>query len=132
MLDASFFKLISVFFYILILKVGIKKQISFYRHIVIIFFYTYIIGMISITLFPIPIQKEVIAEYAELELLKNNFIPFQDINSMIKSNSTSVIYRQIIGNMVLFMPMGFLIPLVFNKMSTFYKVIFVSFFHLLQ
>lgn len=87
-------------------------------------FYCYIISLINVTLFPIPLQKE------ELELsrimygsgMKNNFIPFKSIVHIFQSN---ILLRskllQIGGNILLLLPLTFYLPLIKKKFHNFSK-----------
>lgn len=126
MLNALLFQFVSVIVYIAVLISGIKKKISLSRHILIFLFFVYIVNLVSITLFPLPIQKEEIEYMVKCHFLKNNFVPFKSIIELIKDPRTAS-FRQVFGNIVLFIPMGFLVPLLFNKMSTLRKVVLVGF-----
>lgn len=52
-----------------------------------------------------------------------NIIPLRTIIEFLTSGySTRSIITNIVGNIVAFMPMGFLLPIVFKKHSTFFKL----------
>lgn len=58
-----------------------------------------------------------------------NLLPFKTISNYIKyrqSVTTRILYTNIIGNIVAFMPMGFFVPIIFRNKRSFIKVIFVS------
>ena len=52
-----------------------------------------------------------------------NFIPFKTISEFLFfSDNMRAILRNIVGNIAAFVPMGFLLPLVFSKMNKHHKV----------
>lgn len=56
-----------------------------------------------------------------------NLIPFRTIIEFLTSGyNLRIIVTNIAGNIVAFMPMGFLLPIVFNKKNGFRKVVFVA------
>lgn len=58
-----------------------------------------------------------------------NLIPFRTINEFLTSGyNLRIIGTNIVGNIVAFMPMGFLLPIVFKKLDKLHKVVFVSVF----
>ncbi len=88
------------------------------------FFYWMIFGiyitcLIDLTLFPFPFQKYLIQVMIEDKLGYNaNFIPFKIFSDAMEydlSFGLSIILKQVIGNIVLFIPMGFGIPMLFPK-----------------
>lgn len=74
--------------------------------------------------------------YYELNLPKSknvglNLVPFQTIKAYYKPenwNPESTKAANVIGNIVLFMPLGFLLPLVFPKIGKFVTVFLLSLF----
>ena len=124
MLDTTLLNLLALLVYIVILVKGIKKRISIQKHIVVALFVVYIVGVISVTLFPLPIQKELIIRNREIAYwITNNFVPFRSIVETIVSGSVGGIIRSIIGNIVLFIPLGGFLPLLYKKTSRAGKVI---------
>jgi glycopeptide antibiotics resistance protein len=80
----------------------------------------YVIAVISVTLFPLPIQWSYIVHMIKNKQLgeKNNFIPFHSILDILrKAVAGSVILRQIGGNVLLLSPFGFLLPLLLKNIS---------------
>lgn len=60
-----------------------------------------------------------------------NLKPFRTINNYIKYRqyvSDAVFIRNIYGNILAFMPMGFFVPLLLRKTRNFIKVVIISFF----
>lgn len=56
-----------------------------------------------------------------------NLIPFHSISVQLAHISQGWARYNLLGNIVPFMPFGFLLPIVFDKMNTFWKVIGVGF-----
>ncbi len=51
-----------------------------------------------------------------------NLVPFQTISNYMRHFSRSYAYTNIIGNFVVFIPFGFLFPIVYPKKRNFFKV----------
>lgn len=110
---------VSTFVFLLLL---FKKRISILKCIYLICFSVYISVLIGITLFPFPIQKELINMMIEDNFgSKNNFIPFYIFTDIFGNDfmdyGLSVFIRQIIGNILLFIPLGFILPILFINMK---------------
>lgn len=117
MLKISFFAIIY-FIILLVYEImnGRKKKVyhNVIYWIIKIIFYIYVLLLIKVTIFPIPIQK------LELDSLRQNFgngldinfIPMKTILQIIKSDlPVSVKLRQIGGNLILLVPFAFYLPL---------------------
>lgn len=104
--------------YLVLLLWGIKNKYSFGKHIVIFMFSLYIGFVISLTIFPLPFQKEVIEMNQQAKYMHNNFIPFKSICQLIKTGNMYIIIRNILGNIALFMPLGFILPLISKRKLT--------------
>ncbi|MGG1572558.1 VanZ family protein [Fictibacillus sp. NRS-1165] len=87
----------------------------------------YVAGSVSVTLFPFPYQKFLIDTMIEDKLgLPNNYIPFKGIKEAIQTGYSPVIIKQIGGNILLFIPLGFALPILFSNIKK-KKVMIVSF-----
>ena len=61
--------------------------------------------------------------------LSTNIIPFQNIYGILKMayyGNLPLALRQIGGNLILFAPLGYLLPLIFNKFNAFVKIIITA------
>ncbi|MDQ0418158.1 glycopeptide antibiotics resistance protein [Croceifilum oryzae] len=92
-----------------------RKQVPVKRFILEMIFLFYLALLVCVTLFPIPIfmpegQISWVAGF--------NFIPFSTIETYTGRNS---FWKQIGGNIALFAPFGFLIPLIWAKINRFIK-----------
>lgn len=92
------------------------------RIISFILFITYIVILINVLFFD--------AKYGRVSGIKSyNLEPFKTIHNYIKYRkyvTDSIIIRNILGNIVAFMPFGFFIPLLFRRTRYFIKIILIS------
>lgn len=127
MLDYEFFFILSIPIYIIYLFFLIWNKINKNKIIINSIFYFYLIAIIAVTIFPIPIQwlKEIWIYGGN-----NNFIPFASIWDILLNDSLSIVIKmkQIIGNIILFIPMWFFIPFFFKKISSFKNILLIWIF----
>lgn len=125
MLNYSDAFLLIVPIYIIALIVGVLKKYPISKHIILALISMYITLLIAVTLFPLPISKNLI-ELRRLDVVStNNFIPFQSIYDLITNTNISTMLRNIVGNVLLLVPFGFLIPMLFKKLRNL-KNIFIA------
>lgn len=145
------FAVYSIFRF-LYLKLAHKKPMSIVHEIVIALFISYLIGLLSQTIFPLirfdlgaisccfpsgnilKISLKGIKYFHENEIERSlNLIPFKTIKQYL-SGSLMEYYGQfynwkadailnILGNVLLFMPVGFLLPLVKKPFEKFYGTV---------
>ncbi|MDM5299939.1 VanZ family protein [Bacillus pumilus] len=102
---------------------GTMNKISFLSYIL---FSVYVASLVSLTFFPFPYQKKLIEIMIEDNLgTIHNFIPFKTIFGSLELGLTSFI-KQIIGNVLLFLPLGFILPILFS-FHQLRKVIYIGF-----
>lgn len=79
----------------------------------------YLSGLICITFLPLPIDKELIKVFQQTQGNSSliNIIPFKSFIDLIFNISIFESFKQILGNILLFIPLGFFLPLVFNKLN---------------
>lgn len=108
-----------------------KVTLNLPNYLVVFLFFIYITGVISLTLFPIPIDERLISDrLATGDELRNNLIPFATIREMYNTMihvGFSVFLLQIGGNILLLFPLGFFIPLLFKKINSYKKIILFGF-----
>ena len=92
------------------------------------FFYFYIIFVLWVTLFPIPISW--LKEISIYSANTNNYIPFSSILEIYLNNNLPFIvkFKQIIGNIILFIPMWFLFQFILKYKWYFKYELFIGFF----
>ncbi|MEH7178293.1 VanZ family protein [Neobacillus vireti] len=100
----------------------VKKQISIKNELIKVLFYFSVTFIYSLTLFPFPFY-----DYPNMESGGINLTPFESIYNLLTHSNFMYTLRNIVGNILLFMPLGFSIPLRF-KVNKFWKVIIFGFF----
>lgn len=125
MLDYEFLYLISLPIYIIYLIRLIFKKVWISKIIINSLFYFYIVSLLAITIFPIPIQwvKEIWIYWWQ----NNNFIVFSSILEIVKNENLSdfIKIKQIIWNIVLFLPLWFFIPFIWKNYISIKKAIYI-------
>lgn len=103
-----------LFFGIKLLKKSISKLYYFYW----IIFGIYISGVVAFTLFPFPFEENIIQIMIEDNLgLSHNFIPFNGIKEIIEFSPFTIALKQLVGNILLFVPLGFALPILYPKLN---------------
>ncbi len=126
MLDYEFLYVLSIPIYVIFIWYWIYRK----KSIDIIFtrsvFYFYIVSVIAVTLFPIPFQW--LEEIWKYGWGSNNFIPFHSILDILlnKNLPAFIKAKQIIGNIVLFLPLGFFVPILWKNKNTIQKLLWVG------
>lgn len=86
--------------------------------------YIYSCGVIKYTLFPILISSQLLKDRAEdISGSFFNLVPFHTINEIFITGVNIESVMQVIFNIVMYMPLGILLPLCFNKIS--WKTVFL-------
>ncbi|HLD22055.1 MAG TPA: VanZ family protein [Patescibacteria group bacterium] len=128
MLDYEFWYIISIPLCIIFLIFEILKKTSWktiFFHSLVFF---YCVAVISIVIFPLPFQKELIEDSKAESFLHNNFIPFRSIIDIASNNSLFISMKQIVGNTILLLPFGFFTPFIWHSLHQFRKAFFVGLF----
>lgn len=131
MLDYEFLFIISLPLYICFLIVLIFKKREVRKIIRSSFFYFYMVALIAVTFFPIPIQWwDEIWKYV---WDTTSLLPLSSLFNIAFNNNLDITIKikQIIGNIILFIPMWFFIPLIWKNKNSLTKTfpigIFASF-----
>lgn len=125
MLDYEFLYIISIPIYlILIIVLGVKK-VKLNKIFLYSLFYFYIVSLLAVTLLPIPFQW-----LNEIWIYKkdiNNFVPFKSIIDIMSNKQLDITIKikQIIWNIILFIPMWFFIPLIWENKRIFKKTLLI-------
>lgn len=112
--------LLFIFYLLYVVFLIKRKKLTLYFHLLLFLTVVYVIAVISVTLFPLPIQRSYIIHMIINKQLgeRNNFIPFHSILDTLRTAvAGSVILRQIGGNVLLLFPFGFLLPLLRKNIS---------------
>jgi glycopeptide antibiotics resistance protein len=68
-------------------------------------------AVVSVTLFPIPVQTSILPWERDFGGLHSNFVPLVGLGEMLASQPLEISMRQIAGNIAMFVPFGVLLPL---------------------
>ncbi|NDK07818.1 hypothetical protein EOM39_01070 [Candidatus Gracilibacteria bacterium] len=127
MIDYEFLYVISGPIYIIFLIYLIVKKVSIGRIIVFSLFFLYIISLLSITILPLPIEglNEIKNTFGENY---NNYIPFASIFDILSNQNlgTFIKVKQVLGNIILFLPMGFLVPIIWKSKNVIKKALIIG------
>ncbi len=125
MIDYEFLYIISIPIYLILLNVLRVKKIMLNKIMIYSLFYFYIISLLAVTLFPIPIKW--LNEIWNYNKDTNNYIPFMSIIDIMSNKQLDITIKikQIIWNIVLFIPMWFFVPLVWENKKYFKKTLLI-------
>lgn len=98
------FMLVSV---CIVIAVGLKKHWGLLRTVFVISFVVYLSVLVEVLFFSIPIIPSEIVAAREYSHPRMNLVPFRDILSA----SPMLIARNLAGNLLLFVPLGFFLPI---------------------
>ncbi|WP_176523720.1 VanZ family protein [Bacillus paramobilis] len=126
MINGSVFIIVGVIYYLIVRSIFIgmksKKGVNWWKELISFLFVIYIGMVVAITLFPIPIGFSTGIENIRLSI---NIIPFasiiKDIGKIGITYDGDVLFmiglivRNVGGNILLLMPLGFLAPIIWDK-----------------
>jgi glycopeptide antibiotics resistance protein len=111
----------------LVIAFGRKRHIPIRRQLLAFVLFVYLLGVIAETLFPIPVSPtELMLRHISRGQPFYNLVPFTTIRFMIQQGG-KVAFINLAGNVVLFIPFGFLIPLVFKNLNRASRIIPLGF-----
>jgi glycopeptide antibiotics resistance protein len=120
MLDSDFvFLVLAPFSYFLLLLYFRNRKHGTPIKFMISLFLLYLLALVSITLFPLPIDSNLVADRGLMNNLQNNYIPFATIVDAWQYGYFPLFLKQIGGNILLTVPFGFLLPLIWRKNDSF-------------
>lgn len=104
------------------------------KKIVFVLFAIYLVFLIKVILFkyPMPMIREILkgSEVSPLSfrIAHSNFMAFRSIfEYLFNSKNIKISVRNLLGNIIAFMPFGFFMPLLTNRISKFKAIIISSF-----
>jgi len=103
------FKTVNVIF--------IKKKFDLKQEVVNLIYFISMMGIIGLTLFPLEIGSG--PEYDS----PNNFVPLASINELLNHFYFLVPLKNILGNIILFIPLGFILVLKFKRINNLLSVV---------
>lgn len=116
--------IVGIIYLIVAAIIGYQRHIPISRQFLYLVLFVYLMGVIAVTLFPIPVSRQLIGPGSGSN---NNLIPFHSIFGMWLNNPDRLnALLNLFGNMMLFFPFGFLFPLIFKKLKRAYIIIPLS------
>lgn len=97
----------------------IKKKVKLEFNLLYTLFIIYITALVSVTLFPIVYQADAVELRYGYEF---NFIPLEGIISAFKDGGSAAI-RNVGGNLLLLLPLGFIMPIISKHKNKFFVVL---------
>jgi len=100
-----------------------KQQASFNREIIIFFFVAWVVFILLITLYPLPLTKVKVpgAKGINFIPIENTLKEFSETFKKKREFMTSHSLENIIGNIFLFVPLGIFLPLISKRFNSFIK-----------
>lgn len=72
----------------------------------------------SVTLFPLPVQPEVIAQGREFGDARNNIVPLASLVNAVSTGNYPSVINQSVGNLLMLAPLGLYGPLLWSRMRS--------------
>lgn len=121
---------IILFFWIFFRLVLATKQTSYKTELLFLLFVAYIACVLIITLYPLPMTRVKIAGVKGINFkpVVNTLAEFSENAAKGRSLMTSHTFQNLFGNILLFVPLGILLPLISAKLNSFIKIFLVALF----
>ena len=97
------------------------------KSILWILFVLYIMLLITVIFFKYGYMASFILLQETDRPFRGNFIPLKTITFYCRTSSIDITIRELLGNVIAFAPMGFLLPFLFNRIKGVVKVSIISF-----
>lgn len=96
-----------------------SQRASFARFLTWVAFAVYVTELLSLTFFPLPVDSQFIAIEQAAQYGSHNWVPLSTISAALSHSQLSVALMQIGGNILLFIPLGYFLPLLFGRFRRF-------------
>lgn len=73
----------------------------------------------AVTLFPLPVQAEVIEEHRAMQLASNNLVPLASLVNAVATGGYPAVISQSLGNFIMLGAFGLYAPLLFRRLRPF-------------
>ncbi len=97
-----------------------KRKFDLKQEVINLFFLVSILWIIGMTIFPIEIGIPNGYEPS------NNFVPFSSISNLMDHFYFMVPLKNIAGNIILFVPLGFMLTLKFDRLNGLFEIVIVG------
>jgi glycopeptide antibiotics resistance protein len=114
--------------YRIILFSGKNKQASSKREMTLFFFVAWVVFVLLLTLYPLPITRIKVPGAKGINFIpvENTVKEFSDTFTKKREFMRSHSLENIIGNLFLFTPLGIFLPLISKKFNSFMKIFFLG------
>lgn len=96
--------------------IGRKRRIPLRRQILPFILFVYVLGVIAVTLFPLPVDPAAVRSLRSGFGVGNNLVPFRTIVGILSTGYVNA-FLNVGGNVLLFVPFGFLLPLLYKRLN---------------
>ena len=105
-----------------------NKNGKIFKNIMYCIFLIYIVFLLKIVIFKYYSIADVLNLKSDSMFRSLNIVPFQTVKDFINSGGENFLwaFSNILGNIAIFMPLGYLLPLLFLKINNIYKVLSIS------
>ena len=117
-IDGNFVVLPAVAIGAAFLALGLRAKLRPWTILVGLAAIAHLASVAAVTLFPFPIQREVIEDGRSLRLATNNFIPLVNTVQAIASGRYPAVFHQSAGNLLMLLPMGVYAPVLWPRLRT--------------
>lgn len=118
-----------------IARIAFRKKIpgvniSFAREFLYFIFFLYLIALAAVTIVPLSFALHKVPSAQDINLVpfKSTLNAIHHLMSMHQRFKLSMLFENTPGNIVLFLPLGFLLPLIAKKTDSFLGILFTGLF----
>jgi len=115
MINAGILVIAAVPVLVGLVYVVLRYSVSPSRALLLLALAAYGFAVVATTLFPIPYQRELIDFERSANPLTYNFVPLRTVSGAFSDGLASPAFAQVVGNVALFLPFGYLTPLAFRR-----------------
>ncbi|MED4013276.1 VanZ family protein [Priestia aryabhattai] len=109
-------------------RIVLKKKYKLEKVFMLLLSIFYLIGLLSVTLFPMPVDDNLIQyRISSGDNEVNNFIPLKSIIGAMDGNFIMSMIHQLGGNLILLFPLAIFIPILFPKLTKFKTIVLIGF-----
>jgi glycopeptide antibiotics resistance protein len=120
MIEGNFVLTPATIIAIVWLVVVVRRRLGVWSAAVGLVAIGHIAGVVAVTLFPLPVQAEVIEEHRAMQLASNNLVPLASLINALATGGYPAVISQSLGNFIMLVPFGVYAPLLFRRLRPFH------------
>lgn len=105
------------------LVVVVRRRLGIWSAAVGLVAIGHVAGVAAVTLFPLPVQAEVIEEHRAMQLASNNLVPFASLINAVATGGYPAVISQSLGNFLMLAPFAVYAPLLFRRLRPFHMTL---------